>query len=109
MPDITIPDAAVEAAARAAYEYGFLRHAKHYYPLTWEEIGDGARESWRAIVRAAAPHIAAQVASDIHGQFGVNVSDEMSDWWDGYRQAQRDVLRKLREIEAYYRIEADHG
>lgn len=64
MPDITIPEAAVEAAARAAYEDGFLRHAKHYYPLTWEEIGDGARESWRAIVRAAAPHIAAQALRD---------------------------------------------
>ena len=59
-----IPNAAVEAAARAAYEDGFLRHAKHYYPLTWEEIGDGARESWRAIVRAAAPHIAAQALRD---------------------------------------------
>ena len=110
MPDITIPDAAVEAAARAAYEYGFLRHVRRSsLGMAWDDISEEARESWRQVVLAAAPHIAAQVASDIHGQFGVNVSDEMSDWWDGYRQAQRDVLRKLREIEAYYRIEADHG
>ena len=95
MPDITIPDAAVEAAYHRA-------RGCRIDPI----IGTG---DVRLIIAAAAPHIAAQVASDIHGQFGVNVSDEMSDWWDGYRQAQRDVLRKLREIEAYYRIEADHG
>ena len=110
MDDITIPDAAVEAAARAAYEEGFLRHVRRTrFGFTWDEISDEARESWRQVVIAAAPYIAAQVASDIHGQFGVNVSDEISDWWDGYRQAQRDVLRKLREIEAYYRIEATSG
>ena len=93
MDDLTIPDAALEAAY-------------HKWRRIDPIIGTG---DVRLIIAAAAPHIAAQVASDIHGQFGVNVSDEMSDWWDGYRQAQRDVLRKLREIEAYYRIEADHG
>ena len=109
MTDITIPDAAVEAAHKAV----------SVCICTPYPMGDGPERDCPthgepealadAGVRAAAPHIAAQVASDIHGQFGVNVSDEMSDWWDGYRQAQRDVLRKLREIEAYYRIEADHG
>ena len=105
---MNIPDAAVEAAARAQFEWSGDE--------SWDDYTDhdhDMRSKWRhetrAGLRAAAPHIAAQVASDIHGQFGVNVSDEMSDWWDGYRQAQRDVLRKLREIEACYRIEADHG
>lgn len=69
---MNIPDAAVEAAARAAYEDGFLRHAEHYYPLTWEEIGDGARESWRAIVRAVAPHIAAQALRDAADIWQIN-------------------------------------
>ena len=61
MPDITIPDAAVEAAARAAYEEGFLRHVRRTrFGFTWDEISDEARESWRQVVIAAAPYIAAQ-------------------------------------------------
>ena len=111
MPDITIPDAAVEAAARNMFDLREI--GLDQSPTEWDELPEPWQDEWRdgarAALAAAAPHIAAQVASDIHGQFGVNVSDEMSDWWDGYRQAQRDVLRKLREIEAYYRIEADHG
>ena len=100
MPDITIPDAAAEAAARAAYEDGFLRHAKHYYPLTWEEIGDGARESWRAIVRAAAPHIAAQALRD------------MGEWFDRAAQlgtGERDVIAAQACYDRAAQIEADHG
>ena len=59
MPDITIPDAAVEAAARAAYEEGFLRHVRRTrLGFTWDDISDEARESWRQVVIAAAPHIA---------------------------------------------------
>ena len=65
MPDVTIPDAAVEAAARAAYEEGFLRHVRRTrFGFTWDEISDEARESWRQVVIAAAPHIAAQALRD---------------------------------------------
>ena len=61
MDDITIPDAAVEAAARAAYEQGFLRHVRRtHLGFTWDDISEEARESWRQVVLAAAPHIAAQ-------------------------------------------------
>ena len=46
MPDIAIPDAAVEAAARAAYEEGFLRHVRRTrLGFTWDDISDEARES----------------------------------------------------------------
>ena len=66
MPDITIPDAAVEAAARAAYEEGFLRHVRRTrFGFTWDEISDEARESWRQVVIAAAPYIAAQALRDL--------------------------------------------
>ena len=65
MTDITIPDAAVEAAARAAYEEGFLRHVRRTrLGFTWDEISDEARESWRQVVIAAAPYIAAQALRD---------------------------------------------
>ena len=53
-----IPDAAVEAAARAAYEEGFLRHVRRTrLGFTWDDISDEARESWRQVVIAAAPHL----------------------------------------------------
>ena len=65
MDDITIPDAAVEAAARAAYEEGFLRHVRRTrLGFTWDDISDEARESWRQVVIAAAPYIAAQALRD---------------------------------------------
>ena len=65
MTDSTIPDAAVEAAARAAYEEGFLRHVRRTrLGFTWDDISDEARESWRQVVIAAAPHIAAQALRD---------------------------------------------
>ena len=65
MHDIATPDAAVEAAARAAYEEGFLRHVRRTrLGFTWDEISDEARESWRQVVIAAAPYIAAQALRD---------------------------------------------
>ena len=71
MSDTTIPDAAVEAAARAAYEYGFLRHVRRSsLGLAWDDISEEARESWRQVVLAAAPHIAAQVLRDALARLG---------------------------------------
>ena len=66
MHDITIPDAAVEAAARAAYEEGFLRHVRRtHLGFTWDDISDEARESWRQVVIAATTYIAAQALRDL--------------------------------------------
>ena len=61
MPDITIPDAAVEAASKASYDH--IHAEDHGVSITpWEKYHD--KEWWRDFVRmeltAAAPHIAAQ-------------------------------------------------
>ena len=84
MPDLTIPDAAVEAAARAAYEEGFLRHVRRTrFGFTWDDISDEARESWRQVVIAASPYIAAQALKD------------MGEWFDRAAQlgtGERDVI-----------------
>ena len=103
MPDLTIPDAAVEAAARAAYEEGFLRHVRRtHLGFTWDDISDEARESWRQVVIAAAPHIAAQALEDLLTDAPPTgrVPHPFHSWreWIAYR-----ALR-LREP-----IEADHG
>ena len=101
MPDITTPDAAVEAAARAAYEEGFLRHVRRTrFGFTWDEISDEARESWRQVVIAAAPYIAAQALKD------------MGEWFDRAAQlgtGERDVIAAQACYDRAGMIEADHG
>ena len=101
MPDITIPDAAVEAAARAAYEEGFLRHVRRTrLGFTWDDISDEARESWRQVVIAAAPYIAAQALKD------------MGEWFDRAAQlgtGERDVIAAQACYDRADRIGADHG
>ena len=61
MTDITIPDAAVEAAAKADYE-----RWRHPNAPAWEDADEGVRQRWRDTesvpLAAAAPHIAAQLA-----------------------------------------------
>ena len=101
MTDITIPDAAVEAAARAAYEEGFLRHVRRTrFGFTWDEISDEARESWRQVVIAAAPYIAAQALKD------------MGEWFDRAAQlgtGERDVIAAQACYDRADRIEATNG
>ena len=101
MTDITIPDAAVEAAARAAYEEGFLRHVRRtHLGFTWDDISDEARESWRQVVIAAAPYIAAQALKD------------MGEWFDRAAQlgtGERDAIAAQACYDRADRIGADHG
>ena len=116
MTDITIPDAAMEAAARAAYEEGFLRHVRRTrFGFTWDEISDEARESWRQVVIAAAPHIAAQAlmdaADEVRGYAytpdDVREVAHGDDYADGITDAHH-VFDRLLAARAD-RIEADHG
>ena len=65
MTDITIPDAAVEAAAKADYE-----RWRHPNAPAWEDADEGVvRQRWRDTesvpLAAAAPHIAAQALEDL--------------------------------------------
>ena len=63
MPDITIPDAAVEAAARLSREENPIPRQKE-----WDAASPWIRQMWmddvRPIIAAAAPHIAAQALRD---------------------------------------------
>ena len=63
MHDITIPDAAVEAAARLSREENPIPRQKE-----WDAASPWIRQMWmddvRPIIAAAAPHIAAQALRD---------------------------------------------
>lgn len=63
MTDITIPDAAVEAAARLSREENPIPRQKE-----WDAASPWIRQMWmdgvRPIIAAAAPHIAAQALMD---------------------------------------------
>ena len=101
MPDITIPDAAVEAAAQASYNH--LRAEDDGAVLTpWEGYHD--KEWWRAFIRvelaAAAPYIAAQALRD------------MGEWFDRAAQlgtGERDVIAAQACYDRADRIEAGNG
>ena len=78
MPDITIPDAAVEAAAQVYFgEYG--PSISWHSPSMSEEERDTWRDEVTAYLAAAAPHIAAQALRD--------AADEVS----GYAYTPDDV------------------
>ena len=86
MTDITIPDAAVEAAAHAMFE------------VTGEP--DWTAMEIRQVVAAAAPHIAAQALKD------------MGEWFDRAAQlgtGERDVIAAQACYDRAAQIEADHG
>ena len=105
MPDLTIPDAAVEAAARAAYEEGFLRHVRRTrLGFTWDDISDEARESWRQVVIAAAPYIAAQALEDFADAHRMPWTMFLRE--DGSPVTVGDLMR---ETAARFRIEATNG
>ena len=101
MPDITIPDAAVEAAARLSREENPIPRQKE-----WDAASPWIRQMWmddvRPIIAAAAPHIAAQALEDLLTDAPPTgrVPHPFHSWreWIAYR-----ALR-LREP-----IEADHG
>ena len=95
MPDITIPDAAVEAAAQVYFgEYG--PSISWHSPSMSEEERDTWRDEVTAYLAAAAPHIAAQALRDV-----ASVWQRVSDP-EFARSARR--LRNVAD-----RIEADHG
>ena len=101
MPDITIPDAAVEAAAQVYFgEYGPSN--RWHSPSMSEEERDRWRDEVTAYLAAAAPHIAAQALDDLLRDAPPNGRPPrpFASWreWIAYR-----ALR-LREP-----IEADHG
>ena len=62
MPDITIPDAAVEAAARNMFDLRVTEPDQS--PTEWDELPEPWQDEWRdgarAAIEAAAPYIAAQ-------------------------------------------------
>ena len=99
MPDITIPDAAVEAAAQAYFH--------SYY-----ERGGSAIQAHRAAVEAAAPHIAAQALRDAADIWQINgwtgdgsvLGPSRPQQILGMAQRACDFLRARAA-----RIEADHG
>ena len=108
MPDITIPDAAVEAAARNMF---YLRATEPDQSVPcrdtdWDSLPDSWQEEWRdgarAALAAAAPLIAAQALEDLLTDAPPTgrVPHPFHSWreWIAYR-----ALR-LREP-----IEADHG
>ena len=83
MTDITIPDAAVEAAA-------------HAYFHSYYERGSSSIQAHRAAVEAAAPHIAAQALRDAADDPPLRLS--------GHSGISITRLRDRAD-----RIEADHG
>ena len=95
MPDITIPDAAVEAAARLSREENPMPLQKE-----WDAASPWIRQMWmddvRPLIAAAAPHIAAQALRDV-----ASVWQRVSD-----PEFARSA-RRLRNVAN--RIEPDHG
>ena len=99
MPDITIPDAAVEAAAQVYFgEYG--------PSIAWNSpsMSEEERNTWRDEVAvyllAAAPYIAAQALKD------------MGEWFDRAAQlgtGERDVIAAQACYDRAGMIEADNG
>ena len=99
MTDITIPDAAVEAAAQVYFgEYG--------PSISWHSpsMSEDERDTWRDEVAvyllAAAPYIAAQALKD------------MGEWFDRAAQlgtGERDAIAAQACYDRADRIEADHG
>ena len=96
MPDITIPDAAVEATAVLIYETRTYR--------LWADAPDDIKASWRGdaleILAAAAPYIAARALKD------------MGEWFDRAAQlgtGERDVIAAQACYDRADLIEADHG
>ena len=99
MHDITIPDAAVEAAARLSREENPIPRQKE-----WDAASPWIRQMWmddvRPIIAAAAPYIAAQALRD------------MGEWFDRAAQlgtGERDVIAAQACYDRAGMIEADHG
>ena len=90
MTDITIPDAAMEAAAHAMFE------------VTGEP--DWTAMEIRQVVEAAAPYIAAQALEDFADAHRMPWTMFLRE--DGSPVTVGDLMR---ETAARYRIEADHG
>lgn len=103
MPDITIPDAAVEAAVAA--------HRRAYFE------GKSVRSSVEASVTAVAPYIAAQALRDAADEVRKHAyqpdevtivpTSEQASWLIGTFDAHRMVDRLLKGRAD--QIEADHG
>ena len=100
MPDITIPDAAVEAAARALD----ANFNPDYYPIMSAMFSDYAMTA----LTAAAPHIAAAV--------GELIAKGIEDEWDAdvvlheiHENSREEVWDRCHAIARQFEIEADHG
>lgn len=52
------------------------------------------RDAVRIELRAALPHLLAPLRDEL----GVYVGDEDGEWWDGYRQAQRECVRRIADV-----------
>ena len=92
MPDITIPDAAVEAAARAL--------DANFNPDRYPIMAAMFRDYASTALDAAAPHIAAQALRD------------MGEWFDRAAQlgtGELDVIAAQACYDRAAQIEADHG
>ena len=52
--------------------------------------------------RALIHQAKAEVLREFADTLGVNVGDEDNEWWSGYRQGQREALRKAVDRAAFY-------
>ena len=112
----TIPDAAVEAAARNMFD---LRATEPDQSRNeWDDLPESWREEWRdgarAALAAAAPYIAAQALRDADAEVSsyAYTPDDVKevgqgDYADGITDAHH-VFERLLNARAN-RIEADHG
>ena len=117
MPDIAIPDAALEAAARNMFDLREI--GLDQSPTEWDELPEPWQDEWRdgarAAIEAAAPYIAAQALRDAADEVSgyAYTPDDVrevahgDDYADGITDAHHVVDRLLAARAA--RIEADHG
>ena len=109
MPDITIPDAAVEAAAQVYFgEYG--PSINWNSPSMSEEERDTWRNEMAAYLLAAAPHIAAQALRDAAEQIECQHVGSCLVVGNDYCNTPEDgSMVRSAMIARAARIEADHG
>lgn len=88
-------EADIEAAAEAIAHEGHS-HRRQDACRCGSDSFVKYRDDARAVLAAVAPSIAAKARVGALSEFadsrGVNVGDDDSEWWKGYRQAQRECL-----------------
>lgn len=80
-------------------------HAKQYGDVDLLVVGSETAAQFDRMISEVERKAAEKALTKFADLLGVNAGDEDSEWWQGYRQGQRNALRMATKAAAAYRRE----